>query len=388
MRRRDFLRHSVYATAALACPRTAAAQTDESIRVVVLEGAPRERGRQHGEGDLAFETKQSPDELIAAFLADTAFPKAMREWTPGLLEEIEGIAEGAGVKRDELFAFNCPDELIWYTRYRTAGMPLRQDDKCSALGVGPRDGRPTVIAQNMDIDSGSEGFEVLLHIKNDARETYLFAIAGMIGIVGMSNAPLGVVNNSLRQLDTRPDGLSVNAVVRGLLAQPDYEHAVDFIQRAPHATGHNYVIGGPKTVASFECSAHSVERFVSKRFPGCVYHTNHPFVNEDLAMHRTLAERAPELATDTTSSHARCSVIERHLAAADGDITADTFREILRSRENPELPVCRPHDPHDPGATFTAASLIMHLAPCPTLEIAPGPPSETPYKSFELPKQR
>jgi len=396
MERREFLEHGLAAASAmgavmLGTPR-AAAEAGESIEVVVLEGSPLERGRIHGETlrgrigpfletwkmFLRLTTGATPEELIGGFLGGTRFTEAIRRWTPDLLDELRGIAEGAGVDHDALLAFNLPDEFAWYTEGTRPAAASHQAEKCSSLGVGPRAGLPPIMGQNMDIPSGSEGFEVLLHVKyaDSDREAYLFSLAGMLGLVGLSNAPVGVLNNALRQLNVRADGLPVNFVVRGLLAQPDYTEAVAFINQVPHATGHNYVLGGPEDVSCHECSAEKVIEFRPDRFPGAVYHTNHPFVNDDLAASR---KKTPGKPTPSPSSQARCAALERRLAELPDAATMDVVRAILSSRDDPDWPVCVPHSPLDPGKSYSAGCLIIELSQPPVLHLAPGPPCETPF---------
>ncbi len=48
----------------------------------------------------------------AAFQAATGHLQAARKWTPDLVEELEGIAEGAGVDLGVLWAFQCQDEIL------------------------------------------------------------------------------------------------------------------------------------------------------------------------------------------------------------------------------------------------------------------------------------
>src|SRR5436190_15430817 len=78
---------------------------NEPMPIVLVEGEPRERGRQHGElaGELvalnverymqrfAHYANLTPDE---ARRRAAEFAAPIREYDPALLEEIEGVAEG------------------------------------------------------------------------------------------------------------------------------------------------------------------------------------------------------------------------------------------------------------------------------------------------------
>jgi len=403
MNRRAFLYSSAMAATASLFPmnRLARADTVEvpsadkgGIRVIELTGTPRERGRIHGE-EMRAEiqgilgawkqliesgTGLKPVPLVKEFIVKTNFDKAMDRWTPGLTDEIKGMAEGADVDYETLFMFNCTDENEWYLEYRARGLDLPIGKACSALGVyNEGAGTVPVIAQNLDIASGTEGFEVLFHLKHDDSdlESYIFSVAGLLGIIGLSNAPVGVVNNSLPQLNHRINGLPVNCVVRGLLEQPSYEAAVAFVQKANHASGQNYIIGGPDGSAMFECSANEVARVPEAEGIRRQIHTNHPLVNTDI-------NEVPELAVSTSSSNTevRLNVLQQRILETTSDITLGIIKDTLSSHDDPENPVCRHHNPENPGASFTAASVIYEMSAPPVMHIAPGPPCETEFESY------
>lgn len=98
------------------------------IRVLVLEGRARERGRIHGETlrseirsmvgawkqDIHDDLGMDPDLFLEEFIAETDFLPAIRRWTPDLLEEVEGIAEGAGVPFGTIFSRQLSDEEPWF----------------------------------------------------------------------------------------------------------------------------------------------------------------------------------------------------------------------------------------------------------------------------------
>ncbi len=409
MNRRTFLKQTSAQAAAMAAVTLfgrssahaqSAAKPEDGIRVIKLSGTPRERGRQHGEtlreiiqpflgvwaAYLSQQAGVPAEAFVQDFLGNTDFDKAMERWTPDLLEELAGIAEGADVDPAMLMAFNLTDEQWWYARLKMAGADLAELRGCTSLGFERGPDTPPVIAQNMDIASGSEGFEVLLHIDypDSELQAYVFSVAGMLGIMGLNNAPVGVCNNSLRQLDVAVDGLPVNAVTRGILAQPHYQAAVDFVQNVKHASGQNYILGGPVNVISFECSAGAVVQFDPPALDGVVYHTNHPLVNEDTDLAQFMEQALSDNPARLTSSDARLQIVEERLADLPENIDPAYIKNILMSRDNAELPVCRPHNPDDLGATFTAASVVMEMTTPPVLHLAPGPPSETDFQVYRF----
>src|SRR4051794_19415387 len=162
--------------------------TTEQGRVLTLQGEPAERGRQHGEAlrdevraalcrfldDAALRTGLPGPRYVERFLAETAFVGAIRAHTPDLLEELAGIAAGAGVPADHVLAYNLLDEEWWYSE------TLRS--KCSTLAVPARDGRPALVAQTMDLPLPMDGGQVLLRHRRAGREVAVLSAAGLIGL--------------------------------------------------------------------------------------------------------------------------------------------------------------------------------------------------------------
>ena len=64
--------------------------------------------------------------------------------------------------------------------------------------------------------------------------------------------------------------------------------------------------------------------------------------------------------------------------AADAGITDATIMGTLRSKDDPDNPVCR--SPLNGGFTF--ASVIITMGTPPTLQVTPGPPDEAEYAAF------
>src|SRR5262249_11644538 len=226
--------------------------------------------------DLAGRFNTNADAFIRRFVKQTDFPAAMKRWTPELLDEIKGIAEGSGLDFDTMLVFQLMDE------YLVNGEAVAADH-CSSLGWPRQGGQPSHIAQNMDLEGFRNGFQVLLHIKFPGTdlETVVLSNPGLIGWNGMNNKGIGVCCNTLVQLSNCRDGLPVNCVVRGVLAQRTEKDAVNFLKGVKHASGQNYIVGGPRSVHAFECSAGKVTQFRPDAKRGVVWHTNHPLVNDD-----------------------------------------------------------------------------------------------------------
>lgn len=368
------------------------------VQVLVLEGSPRKRGQIHGEAlrsmileyiagwkDRLHElVGLNPDEYLEQFLQETNFFTAVKRWMPDLLEEVRGIAEGANVDFETMFAHQLGDEEWWYRREK---MSDQGGKGCSGLGVFGQEGSPPLLAQTLDLADYYDGYMVLLHIKHteSALESFVLTPAGIVASNGLNNRSIGVCVNTLFQLNHAADGLPVDFVVRGILAQSTVEDAAAFVRRVKHASGQNYIIGGPKEILDFECSANQVSQFVP--YPGAsrICHTNHPLANDDQGMHKeTLKELSPEakqlVDRQRSNTETRLSSLESRTKDPSQHITVETIKTILSSHDSPEHPICR-HKGLE-GGGMTVAGLIMELSPSPVLHLAPGPPCSTTFKTY------
>lgn len=362
----------------------------DRLRIVTLEGTPRERGLTHGKtlkepihallklwkADLAGRYKMEADAFIPKFLRYTDYVPAMKQWTPELLEEIRGIAQGADVDFDTMLVFQLVDEY-WVNGPGAAG------EHCSAMGFSRQGERPAYVAQNMDLEGFRDGFQTVLRIKHaDMRETLVLTNAGLIGLNGVSCRSLGVCCNTLTQLANCKDGLPVACVVRGVLEQPHEEAAIDFLRKVKHASGQNYIFGGgANKVYSFECSARKVARFTPPGGADVVWHTNHPLVNDDYTPQYREQLKEKKNATPG-NSEVRLQSVEKRLRAEGAVKDLDLIRATLVAKDSAEHPVCRPHKGIKDNFTF--ASTIMVLSAKPEFHVAPGPPDVQRYQTLKF----
>jgi isopenicillin-N N-acyltransferase like protein len=362
------------------------------LRVLDLEGTPRNRGLIHGrtmkeqihrivalwKAELAGAFKTDADRFIAELIRRTDFVSAMSKWTPELLEEIRGLAEGAEIDFETALALQLPDECFVH------GASI-VGEHCSSLGLSKNAVGPTIIAQNMDTPPFADGFQLVLHVKDANLESFVLTQAGCIGLNGMNSRAIAICCNSLWQLNGSRDGLPVACIVRGVLQQRSEEDAIAFLRKVKHASGQNYVIGGPTRAMSFECSAGRVDQFKPNGRDDVVWHTNHPLANNDfIPAYRALRQQPNEQAKSEANTRARLACLEKHLTERGAVRNVDVIKATLSARDSADYPVSRPRKPN--SAVFTFASTIMVLSERPEMHIAPGPPDSMPYEllSFNL----
>jgi hypothetical protein len=363
-----------------------------ALKVLHLSGSAYERGLQHGtqlrpeiativglwKEDLRKTTGKDPDSLIRRFLGETDFTPAIKRWTPDLLDEVRGIADGAKQPFETMFAFQLVDEL-WVFIDKGAA------DHCTSLGVARHGARPAYVAQNMDLETFRNGFQSVLHIAGTASspEQFVFTSAGLIGVNGVNSRSVAIACNTLMQLNASADGLPVAFVVRGVLAQTAGEDAVTFVTRVKHASGQNYIVGTGDRVHDFEASSGVVVEFRPAGDGSVVYHTNHPLANDDLKpWHRALKQARPLGPGGAGNSETRLASIQKRLQRPAAEIDEDLIKAALRSKDSERHPVCRPF--RASTSVFTFGATVMTLSGDPSLQVSMGPPDVNPFVTFRF----
>ena len=350
------------------------------LRVLELKGNGYERGLQHGrqlkseiarivelwKNDLRGQSGQDPETLIKRFLSETAFTPAIKKWTPDILDEVRGIADGAGQPFETMFAFQLVDEIWVYLDAAAA-------HHCSGLGVARSGGHPAFIAQNMDLESFRDVFQAVLHIAGDGirPEQFVFTSAGLVGVNGINDRSVGIACNTLLQLSACSDGLPVAFVVRGVLASASGDEALKLVRSVRHASGQNYIIGAGDRVYDLEASAGKVVEF--KPFPDgrFVYHTNHPLINDDLKPWASMDE------ISLANTKTRLASVRDRLGSDPAAVDKEAIKAILRSKDSAHHPVCRTLRPG--ASVFTFGATIMTLSGTPALDVTMGPPDTNPF---------
>ena len=317
-----------------------------------------------------------PAAYIEQMLGATDFQKAVEQHAPDMLEEVRGIASGAGLPFDLLFAAQLMDEE-WAYRTRIGAAPVASE-KCSCVAVKAADGS-VVIGQNMDLGSHTEGHQVLLRIPSSGARpgALIFSIASMVALFGLNSRGIGVCVNSLPQLPAAPRGLPVAFTIRKVLQAESLREAVEIVQTMPHATGQHYLLADASAIRSFEASPGGVFEYVSP-YAGRVFHTNHPLAKPLESLGRSI------------NSATRLECLVNRLA--QGEVYLDTVKAALASRDHPDHPVSRTCEAAGPGAprgmiSYTTGSMISALrAEGAAIEawVSPGPPSTCAYAAVTL----
>jgi len=368
--------------------------------ILTLYGSPRQRGRIHGEtyrtkiqelmdrwkAWLALTIGGSTEQYIQDLVGETKFIKSIERWTPGLLEEVKGIAEGAGVDFDIIFGFQLQDEEWWFSQEKKQAQqsPARN---CSSVGW---QGSTTIVAQNMDMPDYLDGYQVVLRIiePQSEVESLVFSTVGLLALNGVNNYSIGIVCNNLGQLNHSSQGLPVAYVHRGILEKKSLSEAKSFLEIVHHASGQNYLLGEPGRIIDLECSANQVAAYTQPEQNGRICHTNHPFVNTDFqgiapGTQPTQGELAAFFDAFNVNSRTRFEVVYQQICEiVDEKAGPETAKRLLQSHDSSTHPVCRHSKPGLPW--MTVGTSIMELDVNPQMHVCPGPPCSSIFSSFSF----
>ena len=353
----------------------------ELFPLIEVSGAPYELGFQHGR--LAQAQVQYTLERYKELFFDysgLAWADATRlaqryiapieRYDAGLLAEMRGVADGAGVPFEDILALNARSELAL-----SVNLP---SDGCTALAVCPErtaDGH-ALLGQNWDWKPTQRPGCIVLKITRTDRPSILMVTeAGIIGKIGLNDRGLGVCLNAMGT-DRKPEGLPLHIALRGILDSPTLSDAVDAAGRAELGCAANFLCGHADGEA---ISIESVGEDYDVLYPedGILAHTNHITSPRLAGYHDTFKRRMP----DTFVRRGRIT----KLARRQSPITVEDFK--LWFSDHVEYPdsICRHADPHDPEGLRmgTVFSIVMDLTEN-LFWMAPGEPCQTDYRLYRL----
>jgi isopenicillin-N N-acyltransferase-like protein len=309
-----------------------------------------------------------------------------------LLEEIDGIAAGAGVGREEILALNARTEILppsypgepsphWQQVQevnRGAGIP--DWGECTALAVQPARSalRATLLAQNWDwLGTQREAVILLRSRETDGSSCLAFTEAGMLAKIGLNGHGLGVCLNLMRSRhDGQRPGVPVHVLLRALLKRRSVAEAIQLASSVTHGASSNVLCADRSgEAASLELSPGGLE--IVRPEQGVVCHTNH-FLRP--AGRAGEAPRAPTLSTEE-----RLDRIQALAGKHPDAIAVDDLQAMLRDESEGSMSICRHPDRQLPreARVETVASVIMELAPG-VMHVAPDVPSKVAYHAVAL----
>lgn len=280
---------------------------------------------------------------------------------PQYIEELQGIAEGAGVSFEDLFLSMC--EELWEPAAWRRGCT-----DMAARGRATVDGS-TLIAHTNDLLPESEENLVILKVQAGNEPTFLGISASGVGIsAGFNAAGISLTGNQLDNNDIRA-GVPRLLVVRAILAATRLGEAMDACLLPQRASSYNNVIADAHgEVYSMEGSATQCEPIYIEH--DILAHTNH-YTHPSMAQFE--ADR-----NSIAGSVLRYNRAMRLLKENYGRLSPTVFQELLADHANYPASICK-HGTE----TITVFSIIVQLEQL-RAQVGLGRPCETTYQEFKL----
>jgi isopenicillin-N N-acyltransferase-like protein len=328
--------------------------------MIEVGGSPYEMGVQHGAGyrELVLQSLDTMERILAARDRPATFQTATaiamesladaQAFAPELVEEIRGIADGAGVTFEDIFALNASLDILSVLSARDFADTLLN---CSTYGItapASTDGE-TYVGWNADDNERWLPSCVLIRGKPaDGLPFLLWTFAGFVGRPGI-NPYLALSANGLCPSDSGRGAL-YPFICRKALAQRSVADAIKVMTSAPRLNGLNYLLGDRDgNIASLELSGH--RHAVIEPEDGWIAHTNH-YHDSGLRMIECLPAGSPRRAnTDKRQQRWNELVKER-----EGRFSFDDLKEMHGDHGNAPDSICR-HAVSD-GFGMTLTSLI------------------------------
>ena len=349
------------------------------IALVRTSGSAYERGREYGanaSGPVAatlsmykgvFEEVAGLDWRTVASRA-LSFEPIIGAFRPSYLDELQGIADGAGVDYADIMAINLRTEIM------LSAVAARAESVggCSAfaLSSAATTNGHTTIGQNWDwCPVAMDNLIVLEAIQEDAPNYLTVVEAGLLAKMGMNSEGVGVVTNTLISgEDAGEQGVPYHVLLRAVLDCSDAESAVALVRGATRSSSANFLIADANDhVIDVETGPGSRQR--SRAIlptDGRLCHTNH-FTEHDLDIDDVMVTYGP-------NSFDRLRRLS-HLMKESPQMSRSTIEKALRDHLNEPGSVCQHIDSSRPRyeQAQTLASVIIDLEDK-VMWLAEGPP--------------
>ncbi|CAG2151340.1 hypothetical protein LMG31506_04389 [Cupriavidus yeoncheonensis] len=362
-----------------------------------VTGAPQERGRSYGEqarqrivrsiehySEQAAKLKLAPleiDKIIHSYIP------TVRKFDENYLTEMQGIADGAGVRLEDILLLNARTEIMKLAVHPDLRARLLREtnDGCTSVKVtrdATRDGE-LIHAQNWDWkEECAETGVVLRILREDGPDLLTFTEAGMLARSGFNAAGVSITGNNLEcDRDYRQIGVPLPLIRRKALESGFVAHAMHAVYATPKTGSNNMAIahvGG--VIINFECAPD--ETFQLHPENGLLVHANHWL--SPIALTR-LKDMGIAFSPCTLYREQR---VRELLAPHVGHITMDDVKQALLDDYQSPWSVCRPPrgDFGRDTRSATVATVIMRPA-ANYMEVANLPALDPTFTRYELPQR-
>lgn len=356
------------------------------FKEVTLTGTPYERGYYYGEvcrdeihisvknyKELFWFRKQLSWER-ALVLAREYLP-AIRELDESYIEEMQGIADGAGLAFDEVLAINARTELL----HTSVAVAAEEDQECTAFSAVPPATKDNVVlaGQTWDFTLMQREAVVIVRIPGEGEKPSILFLpeAGMIGGKGLNSAGLSLTLNALRTNDFGI-GLPLHIRMRKMLECKALHEAYEWAVYGNIPAAANLILTHKDGVSlDLELDPSGVDVLLPDN--GVLVHTNH-FIGPKMSRTHTHAASG--------STYIRLQRAHQ-LFCDQKSLTIPDVEKAFRDHKGYPTSICA-HPVHKKGAPCIAQNatnfaLIMDLTNG-VVELAAGNPCECAFEKIRI----
>ncbi|MGJ7462390.1 C45 family autoproteolytic acyltransferase/hydrolase [Halomonas sp. MA07-2] len=342
----------------------------ELLTVTELGGSRREIGLAHGRthARLIQRSLEVYDRLFHDFVGirwararveAERFGRMIERGFPEILEEMDAIAEGAGIEPIDILTLNCRSEISL----------TRASGGCSAFAL--HRANTQWLAQNWDWRTDQLHNVVVLKISGEGQAPLVsVGEAGMVAKIGMNAHGLGVCLNAIRS-QTCGEGLPIHVALRKILESPDMESALAVASRDRVCSPAHFLVATAEGEA-VGLEVHPGEPGRLEAQGGVVTHTNHLYAPAFTGK----VEDFPR--PDSRPRLARLDELLRESPPAEAAVDEAALFELLGDHHGEPLSLCRHFNPAQPEEERmeTLFGVVMNLTEK-RLALRHGKPCET-----------
>jgi isopenicillin-N N-acyltransferase-like protein len=363
--------------------------TPQPFPFVSICGSPHERGVQYGQAvpdrirrsvalyggtldELGLETAQKT-RLIGGFADQIA------AFGAHYLEEMKGIAAGAGVSLDDIILINARTEVVSQAR-RETNKPEAEDDAvdgCTGAVILPErsaSGR-LIHGQNWDWRAECAETAIVLRVEREDGPDFLtFVEAGGLARCGLNEAGIAITANYIESdRDYQKNGVPLVLIRRKVLEQKHFAMALRVVAATPKTCSNNMMVSSAEGYAvNFECAPDEV--FPIYPADGLLVHANHwvsPVALSKLKDAGLLGD-----------SFYRDKRVEKLLSARK--LTPDDLKAAFFDDFAAPFAVCRPVLPNSAGDLSATVAMIVMDAKEGVMDVAPLPAHNRDFTRYSL----
>ena len=246
-----------------------------TVKHITCSGTPYEVGQQHG--------SQARDEVLGSieFYKDFFMKRIKIDWTKAeevateflpflksnyaeYVEEMQGVADGAGVKLNDVVLLNVRTEIAY-------GM---MSDGCTAFAWKSPEG--SFIAQNWDWSAEQIPNIIKMRIEQEGKPVIeMMTEGGILGKIGMNSAGVGVTLNAIQAKGLSYKKLPCHLALRTVLNSGSRKEAEEKVRNPGVASACHIQIADKDTGAvGFECTSEDIVE-LQMDSKGITTHSNH-----------------------------------------------------------------------------------------------------------------